>query len=95
MLKITADTAPDVVTYKLEGKVAGPWVDELERTWHLQQDSFRNKQVLVDICEVTFVDAEGMKLLTWMYSQGARFKTLGCMGEGIVEEIVVQCSRSR
>lgn len=94
MLKITIENSADVATFVLEGKLAGPWVDELERIWLALRHDSPNKLVMVDLCEVTFVDAEGRKLLTWMYEEGARFRTLGCMAKGIVEEIVRECSRS-
>ena len=94
MLKITTETALHTATLKLEGQLAGPWVDELERSWFAVRDNIANRLVMVDLCEVTFVDAEGRKLLAWMHGQGARFRTLGCMAKGIVQEIVQECSRA-
>jgi len=81
-------------TLKLEGRLAGPWVGELERSWRAAKDDSRDKPVTVDLCEVTFVDAEGRKLLGWMYEQGARLRTFGCLAKGIVEEIVQEHSRA-
>jgi hypothetical protein len=95
MLKITIDSTMNAATLKLEGRLAGPWVGELERSWRAVKDDSRDKPVMVDLCEVTFVDAEGRKLLSWMYGQGARLRTFGCMAKGIVEEIVQEHSRSR
>ena len=94
MLKITIDNTIDAATLKLEGRLAGPWVGELERSWRAVKDDSRDKPVMVDLCEVTFVDAEGRKLLSWMYEQGARLRTFGCLAKGIVEEIVQEHSRA-
>lgn len=94
MLKITIDNALNAATLKLEGRLAGPWVGELERSWHAVKDDSRDKPVIIDLCEVTFVDAEGRKLLSWMYGRGARLRTFGCMVKGIVDEIVQEHSRS-
>jgi len=91
MLKITIEREADRATLRLEGKLAGPWVDELERSWHAIRDHTENQTVIVDLCDVTFVDAEGRKVLTWMCERGAQFRTLGCMTKGIVEEIVQEC----
>ena len=93
MLKITIETTMNAATLKLEGRLAGPWVGELERSWRAVKDDSRDKPVMVDLCEVTFVDAEGRKLLSWMYGQGARLRTFGCLAKGIVEEIVQEHSR--
>jgi hypothetical protein len=93
MLKITIDNTMNAATLKLEGRLAGPWVGELERSWRAVKDDSRDKPVMVDLCEVTFVDAEGRKLLSWMYEQGARWRTFGCLAKGIVEEIAQEHSR--
>ena len=94
MLKITVDKTINAANLKLEGRLAGPWVQELERIWRAVRDDFRDKPVTVDLCEVTFVDAEGRKLLSSMYEQGARLRTFGCMAKGVVEEIVQEHSRA-
>jgi len=94
MLKITTANSINAATLKLEGRLAGPWVSELERSWRAVKDGSRDKPVLVDLCEVAFVDAEGRKLLSRMYEQGARLRTFGCMAKGIVDEIVQEHSRS-
>jgi hypothetical protein len=94
MLKITIHNSTNAATLNLEGRLAGPWVEELGRTWRAVKDNSPEKPVIVDLCEVTFVDAEGRKLLSSMYEQGARLRTFGCMAKGIVEEIVQAHSRS-
>ncbi len=33
MLRITVRQEPTTTTIELEGKLAGPWVEELERCW--------------------------------------------------------------
>ncbi len=93
MLKITIDNAMNAATLKLEGRLSGPWVGELERSWHAVADDSGDKPVTVNLCEVTFVDAQGRKLLSSMYERGARLRTFGCMAKGIVEEIVQEHSR--
>ena len=95
MLKITIDNASNAATLKLEGRLAGPWVSELEQSWNAVRDGARDKLVMVDLCEVTFVDADGRKLLSTLYEQGARLRTFGCMAKGVVEEIVLEHTRPR
>ncbi|MGA2072802.1 MAG: hypothetical protein ABSH52_04795 [Terriglobia bacterium] len=94
MLKITVHNSTNAATLNLEGRLAGPWVDELERSWRAVRDDSPDKPVIVDLCEVTFVDAEGRRLLSSMYEQGARLRTFGCMAKGVVEEIVQAHGRS-
>src|SRR5258706_11489298 len=95
MLKITTRTDADGAAITVEGKIAGAWVDELERTWYGVVDNHSPKNILVDLCNVTFIDAEGKKLLRWMCGEGASFKTRGCVAGSIVQEIKQACWRLR
>jgi anti-anti-sigma regulatory factor len=93
MMRITVENNSKTSTLKLEGKLSGPWVDELERTWYKVKDESTGAEMLLDLCGLTFIDPEGRKQLAWMYKQGAKFKTAGCLGKGIVEEIMREDSR--
>ena len=86
MLKITKPRDPASVSLMLEGRLAGPWVKELENCW-LQMQANAQGRPLVDLTGVTFVDAEGKALLTRMWQQGAQLHAVGCLNRCIVEEI--------
>jgi len=73
---------------KLAGKLAGPWLEELDRTWADVHGDSSGQAVVLDLCEVTFVAPEGRARLESMYRQGALFKASSCFGKNIVEEIV-------
>jgi|SRR5579884_1202920 len=92
MLKITVEHGAQNATLKLAGKLAGPWVDELDRAWREVSVRTAAQDVLLDLCDVTFVAPEGRKQLTRMCQQGATFRTSGCFGKGIVDEIVRNCT---
>ena len=87
MLRITTDTTKEVVAIKLEGRLAGDWVAEVERAWHSVTANGSPKPVVVDLCGVTFINAEGKKLLTGMCEQGAVFRTCGPDITATVEHI--------
>jgi hypothetical protein len=70
--------------FKLEGKIAGPWVDELESLWRTT-DLSRPVRVLLE--SVTFIDHEGKELLGRMHVEGAELAAEGCMTKAIVEDI--------
>jgi hypothetical protein len=74
-LKITIEEAPAVVTIGLEGRVAGPWVDELSRTWCSLAPSLGRRELLIDLRNVIFIDRAGISLLAEIYSKtGAQFR---------------------
>jgi hypothetical protein len=63
-------------TLKLEGKLLGPWVDELSRACAelpIPPDCLR-----LDLAAVTFVDPIGVKLLDELVRQGVTIET--CSG---------------
>ena len=88
MLKITQqrDEASKSVSYKLEGRLAGPWVKELEACWRRTEARAKSRAV-VDLTGVTFVDADGRALLTKMWQQGAELRAAGCLTRCLVEDI--------
>jgi len=95
MLRITIDKNAEAAAIKLEGKVAGAWVDELEHVWYSIRNDGSGKPILVDLCGVTFIDGEGKKLLRWMCGEGARFKARGCLMSETVQEIRRECDGLR
>ena len=86
MLKITVEKTEASTNFKIEGRLAGAWVAELERSWGASA-SDRGQNVVVDISEVTFVDSEGQKLLAKMHREGAELRARGCMNRSIVDQI--------
>ena len=67
MLKITVQEDRWTHTIKLEGKIGGPWVEELERTWTSLAPSLGWKKLQLDLRGVAFADDKGRKLLREIY----------------------------
>jgi hypothetical protein len=69
VLKITEIARNDSGrTFKLEGKLLGPWVDEVRNV--CMQPLDRLEQVGLDLAAVTFVNAAGAELLRELIRQG-------------------------
>jgi ABC-type transporter Mla MlaB component len=86
MLKITTHQETQPTTLELEGRLAGPWVEELDRCWRTVADP-QQSGLVVDLTGVTFIDSEGKALLARMWKQGAKLHAVGCLTKCIVEEI--------
>ena len=69
MLRITILGGQTIETILLEGKVAGPWVEEFDRTWRAHAPSLGSKKLQLDLRGVDFVDANGLRLLREIYRQ--------------------------
>lgn len=88
MLKITVHLDERSTTLQLEGRLVGPWVGELERSWTSAMSGRADRSLLVDLSAVTFVDEQGKDLLKRLHSNGAQFTASGCLTTCIVEEIM-------
>ncbi|MGH7208395.1 MAG: STAS domain-containing protein [Nitrospiraceae bacterium] len=87
MLKITIHPEAGATRLILEGRLAGPWVEELDRCWR-GVAATEPSHAVVDLSGVTFIDPEGKALLTMMWQQGAKLHAAGCLTRCIVEEVM-------
>jgi anti-anti-sigma regulatory factor len=86
MLKITTDLDGKRANLELEGRLAGPWVQELRDCW--QEAISADGQINVVLKQVTFIDDAGRQLLAEMHRRGAVLVAEGCMTKAIVEAII-------
>ncbi len=87
MLKITMQDSADALRVRLEGKLCGAWVTELEDCWRASVRARGTRAPWVDLTGVDCVDSAGRYLLALMYRAGARFQTAGCVMPALIEEI--------
>jgi len=79
MLRITVHDEPQALTFQLEGRLAGPWLRELERCWQSTLADQRKRILRVNLTGVTFIDDAGKSRLWAMYRAGAEFVAADCM----------------
>ena len=87
MLRITADRDAGRATFKLEGRLTGPWVEELKICW---QKSVAGGQPIKGgaLDEVIFIDEAGKELLADTHRQGVELTACsGCRTRAITEGI--------
>jgi ABC-type transporter Mla MlaB component len=89
MLRIYIHDQVPVTSFVLEGKLVGPWVKELEKHWESLAANV-SRTMLVDLADVSFIDAEGRALLARMRQKGARLLSTGVLINEIVAEIDAQ-----
>ena len=87
MLRITVHDNRQALTFQLEGRLAGPWLRELEECWKSTLAQQRKSILRVDLTGVTFIDDAGMTCLAAMYRQGAELVAADCLTKDIVAEI--------
>ncbi len=93
MLKINcSEPANEPTVLRLEGRVIGPWVEEVKR---LSEEVLASGATLiVDLSEVSFVDREGVELFRSLSDRRVLFrntsvfvaeqlKSVSCQGGGV------------
>jgi len=91
MLRVTKSDEAGCVHLKLEGKLAGCWVEVMEQSWAEARAESRSARVSIDLNAVTYVDVQGARLLDQMYREGANFQATTCLAKGTVEEVKSRC----
>jgi anti-anti-sigma regulatory factor len=90
MLRISVTEVQETIVLDLEGRLAGPWISELERCWRDQQARSAGRAILVRLRAVTFIDDAGKELLKRMFEQNSRLEGAGCLVRAILAEITGQ-----
>lgn len=70
-LRISIQQNGTSITIILEGRIAGPWAAELDRTWSDLAPSIGAQKVSIDLRNATYADANGIRVLHKIYSQTA------------------------
>ena len=88
MLRITTHEGEERIEMKLEGRIAGPWVAELSRAWMETAPQLAERQVSLDLRDVTYADSLGKQALRQIHAQsGAKLIVSTPWTQQLAEEI--------
>lgn len=87
MLRITTRNIAGDVELFIEGKLAGPCVGELEKCWRRAVAGESPLPSLVDLTDVSFIDANAKQLLAQMRDHGIKLVANGLMSKFLIDEI--------
>jgi hypothetical protein len=71
VLRVTTIAAKGSEVLKLEGKLGGPWVDELQECWKAVAGRKHPNPIKIDLRGVSYMDHRGRNLLLRMQREGA------------------------
>jgi anti-anti-sigma regulatory factor len=94
MLRITIHDDSEPLTFQIEGKLAGPWVQEAQACWKQALASRGHPVIQLDLTGVTLIDAAGKSFLAAAQAQGARLFASGCLMRAIVAELTAATALS-
>ncbi len=73
----------------LEGRLAGPWADELGRVWVETAPRVHSRKLSIDVRNVTYVDSVGKRVLKDIFSQTDAELVAGALGaQDLAKEIL-------
>jgi hypothetical protein len=87
MLKITLHDSAGEFRLKLEGRLSGLWVQELEQCWKTASSTTHGRKTVVDLGEVDFVDPEGQSLLSVMHGEGVEMVAVTPLICSVLKEV--------
>lgn len=86
MLKITVRNEATNTRLVLEGRLSGPWVNELNQCVRGGEHDY-HKPIVVDLTDVTFIAPEGEAVLARLWRQGVSLRSTGCFTSSLIEEM--------
>ena len=92
MLKITLHDSAREFRLKLEGRLCGPWVRELELCWQTASSTTQGRQTILDLGDVDFIDTDGQSLLARMHQSNVEFVAVTPLICSMLQEV---CADSR
>jgi hypothetical protein len=85
MLKISVEESESSVRLILEGRLVGPWVEELQRVCEEQDTKAKTAHLTIDLCGVTSMDANGQGFLQQLFQAGATLTCSDVLNQYLVE----------
>jgi anti-anti-sigma regulatory factor len=90
MLRTMITDTPFEQTWILQGKLCGQWALDLTRQWTETTNARQGRKCVVNLEDVTCVDAEGEKLLRQILSEGARVISSRAYMKHVVDNLNTQ-----
>jgi hypothetical protein len=87
VLRISVEQDHSALSFVLEGRLVGPWVEELRAVWQDQAKAAAGLPLTVDLCGLTAMDTGGQQLLDELLQNGATLRCSDVMNQYLVEQM--------
>jgi ABC-type transporter Mla MlaB component len=95
MLKITRIDTETEQRLILEGRLANPWIADLDSHWKETRHAHPERDFVVDLKGVVRIDNAGECALALMKAEGARFLAGGIRMKHLVQNLELQARENR
>ena len=86
MLNIYLHDQAHSLTFRLIGGLSGVEAGEVEQAWKTASPTLKSRELVIDLTEVTALDAGGREALRRLAVQGARFITASALSDSAARE---------
>lgn len=87
MLKISILDTARCRRVVLEGRLVAPWTAELKRTCEQARMTLGERELIVDLCDMTAIGADGEKVLEELLRDGVRFRSSGTFTKHVLKQL--------
>ena len=93
MLRVSYSDSAEGQQWRLCGHLAGPWVEQLRRSWRNAREGAPRARAMVDLRDVTFIDEAGESLLAEMQAAGTELAAAGVDNKHLVASLKSDANR--
>lgn len=86
-MRISLEECKSSISLVLEGRLVGPWVDELRSVCNTRTVPSKTVQLTVDLCGLTAMDTRGQGLLDELLQNGATLCCSDVMNQYLIEQM--------
>jgi hypothetical protein len=78
----------------VEGRLSGPWVEELRAGWRNASRDLDGRKLVIYLNSLTVISREGEDAIVDLMKQGARFSSGGICTKYMLNRLAQKCRRS-
>jgi hypothetical protein len=75
----------------LEGRLVRPWTAEVESAWQAAGEQLQGRTLVVDLKNVTFINADGESTLFKLMRDGAKFSCKDVLTKHVLRQLARRC----
>ena len=87
MLKISVVESRNQRRLVLEGKLITPWTEELRSACKSARVDLGDRELVVDLKNVTVISPEGEDMLSALLSEGVKFRCCGVFARQVLRQV--------
>ena len=87
MLKISILDTPSKRQLLIEGKLVGPWTNELARVWRQATTDLNGRALIIDVKGLTTITEDGENVLLELMKEGASFRSSGVFTKQVLKRM--------